>query len=343
MDFMELLGNNEYFIFLFVLIITTILIGVSYIIIKKIINKIAGRKKTYSKYLFKQMGFPVFLVIFIAGFYLSLQSLTLLENYHNQLNDIFFVVLTMLIAHIITRILTISLGAFLKIKKGLQRTPHLINNFFSIVIYLLAIIVILGYFKLDITPLLAGVGVGALAIGLALQSTLANFFAGLHIVSDQPIRVGDFIELDKDTMGFVEDIGWRSTRIKTMTDNLIIVPNGKLADSTILNYSMPKQDMSFWVHCGVAYESDLEKVEQVTIEVARGVQQNFPGAVKDFEPMFRFREFGDSNIDFIVILRVEEPMKRYIVRNEFIKRLKERFDKENIEISWPIRKIYNIK
>ena len=343
MDLIGLLSNNEYFIFLLVLIITAILIGVSHIIIKKIINKIAGRKKTYSKYLFKQMAFPIFLVIFIAGFYLSLHSLTILENYHNHLNDIFFVIMTMLIAYVITRILTISLGAFLKLKKGLERTPHLINNFFSIIIYLLAIIVILGYFQLDITPLLAGVGVGALAIGLALQSTLANFFAGLHIVSDQPIRVGDFIELDKDTIGFVEDIGWRSTRIKTMTDNLIIVPNGKLADSTILNYSMPKQDMSFWVNCGVSYESDLDKVEQVTIEVARGVQQNFPGAVKDFEPMFRFREFGDSNIDFIAILRVEEPMKRYVVRNEFIKRLKERFDEENIEISWPIRKIYNMK
>ena len=162
-------------------------------------------------------------------------------------------------------------------------------------------------------------------------------------MSDQPIRVGDFIELDKDTMGFVDDIGWRSTRIKTMTDNLIIIPNQKLADSTILNYSMPKQDMAFWVPCGVAYESDLQKVEEVTIEVAKEVQKTFPGAVKDYEPMFRFREFGDSNIDFIAILRVEEPMKRYVVRNEFIKRLKERFDQEGIEISWPIRKIYNIK
>lgn len=343
MDYVNLFLENEFINFIFVLILTAIIIGISYLIIKKIINKIAGRRKIYSKYLFKQMGFPIFLVIFIAGFYISLQSLTILENYHNQLNDIFFVILTLLISYIITRISTISLGAFLKLKKGLERTPHLINNFFSIIIYLLAVIVILGYFQLDITPLLAGVGVGALAIGLALQSTLANFFAGLHIVSDQPIRVGDFIELDKDTFGFVEDIGWRSTRIKTMTDNLIIVPNGKLADSTILNYSMPKQDMSFWVHCGVAYESDLEKVEQVTLDVAKKVQQNFPGAVKDFEPLFRFREFGDSNIDFVAILRVEEPMKRYVVRNEFIKRLKERFDKENIEISWPIRKIYNIK
>ena len=184
---------------------------------------------------------------------------------------------------------------------------------------------------------------GALAIGLALQSTLANFFAGLHLLSDKPIRVGDFIELDENTSGFVDDIGWRSTRIKTMTDNLIIIPNGKLADSTILNYSLPKQDLSFWIQCGVAYESDLKKVEKITLEVAKKIQQQVPGAVKDFEPTFRFSKFGDSNIDFIVIIRVEEPMKRFVVRNEFIKALKERFDKEEIEISWPIRKVYNIK
>jgi small-conductance mechanosensitive channel len=203
--------------------------------------------------------------------------------------------------------------------------------------------VILGYFKVDITPMIAGVGLGAVVIGLALQSTLNNFFAGVHILSDKPIRVKDFIELDKDTYGIVEDIGWRSTRIRLLTDNLLIIPNGKLAESNIINYSMPKQDFSIWIPCGVAYESDLKKVEKVSLEVAKQIQQNFTGAVKDYEPIFRYREFSDSNINFTTILRVEEPMARFAVRNEFIKALKERFDKENIEISWPIRKIYNIK
>jgi small-conductance mechanosensitive channel len=100
--------------------------------------------------------------------------------------------------------------------------------------------------------------------------------------------------------------------------------------------------MSIWVPCGVSYESDLKKVEKVTLEVAKKIQQNIDGSVKDFEPAFRFKDFGDSNINFIAILRVNDPMKRFSVRNEFIKALKDRFDKEGIEISWPIRKIYNI-
>jgi len=106
---------------------------------------------------------------------------------------------------------------------------------------------------------------------------------------------------------------------------------------------MPKQDFSIWIPCGVAYDSDLKKVEDVTLEVAKEIQKNVPGAVKEYEPSFRYREFGDSNINFITVLRVEEPLARFSVRNEFIKALKKRFDEEKIEISWPIRKIYNIK
>ena len=87
----------------------------------------------------------------------------------------------------------------------------------------------------------------------------------------------------------------------------------------------------------------MKKVEKVSIEVAKEIQQTIEGAVKDFEPVFRYKEFGDSNINFITILRVEEPMRRFVVRNEFIKALKERFDKEKIEISWPIRKLYRMK
>ena len=343
MDSIAEVLQHEYLLFIITLIITVIILFISLIILRRIIHTIGGKKKTFTKQLFRKIAPSVFFIIFLCGLYISLQSLSMFSSYHQVLNDVFFVIITLLFAFLVARITNIFLGTLLKIRKGLKRTPHLISNFFSIIIYIIALVIILGYFRLDITPLIAGVGVGALAIGLALQSTLANFFAGLHILSDQPIRVGDFIELDENTQGFVEDIGWRSTRIKTMTDNLIIIPNEKLANTTILNYSMPKQDMYFYIPCGVAYESDLQKVEQITLEVAKDVHQTVPGAVKDADPIFRYSKFDDSNIDFIAIIRVEEPMKRYPVRNEFIKRLKKRFDQEGIEISWPIRKLYNVK
>jgi len=343
MSLYEDIINNEYIRFLIIFIGTIIFVTLSYFILKLIVKRIAGKKKSYGEYILKKLSKPVLLIVFFIGVYTALISLSILNEYDEWIDGGFFVAVTLLTAMLVSNIINILMLGYLKVRRGFERTPGLLNKTLSVIIFIIAIIIILGYFKLDITPLIAGVGLGALAIGLALQSTLTNFFAGVHILSDKPIRVGDFIELDSDTSGTVEDIGWRSTRIRMLTDNLLIIPNGKLAESNIINYSMPKQDFSIWVPCGVAYESDLKKVEKISLEVAKQIQKDVEGAVKDFEPIFRYREFGDSNINFIVVLRVIEPMKRFVVRNEFIKALKQRFDEEGIEISWPIRKIYTMK
>jgi small-conductance mechanosensitive channel len=343
MVLLEELINDEYLRFLIILIGAVIFVTLSYFVLKLIVRRIAGRKKSYGEFILKKLSKPVLLIVVFIGIYSALRSLTALEDYYRWIDGGIFIIVTLLSAVLISNIITIIMIGYLKFRKGFERTPGLLNKALSVIIFLIAIIVILGYFQVDITPMIAGVGLGALAIGLALQSTLANFFAGVHLLSDRPIDVGDYIEIDENTRGVIEDIGWRSTRIRTLTDNLLIIPNGKLSESNITNFSKPKQDMSVWVPCGIAYESDLKKVEKVTLEVAKEIQQTVVGAVKDFEPQFRYREFGDSNINFITILRVSEPMNRYVVRNEFIKALKERFDKENIEISWPIRKIYQMK
>jgi small-conductance mechanosensitive channel len=342
-DYLNNLIENEDFKIIFIFIMTIISLVIVYVFLKIIFHFVSGKKKPFSKYIYRKLSLPIFLLIIFSGIYLFLINLSELQSFYQKITDIYFIILTLLCSLLISRILHIALGSWLKIRRGLERTPKLISSFFSIIVYIIAIVIILGYFKLDITPLIAGVGLGALAIGLALQSTLANFFAGLHLISDHPIRVGDFIELENDLSGTVDDIGWRSTRIKTLTDNLLIIPNSKLADSNITNFSMPKQDLLIFIPCGAAYDSDLIKVERVTLEVAKEIQNTVEGAVKEYQPLFRFKEFGDSNINFIAILKVSEPMKRFTVRNEFIKLLKQRFDNENIEISWPIRKIYNIK
>jgi small-conductance mechanosensitive channel len=184
---------------------------------------------------------------------------------------------------------------------------------------------------------------GGLAVALALQNTLSNVFAGIHIVSDRPINFGDYIHVEGGVSGFVEDIGWRSTRVRTLPNTLVIIPNSKLAESIITNYSLPVLEMSAVIQCGVDYGSDLEKVERVTIDVAKQIQKTIPGAKRDFQPFIRYHTFDESNINFSIILRVEEPAAKYIVTHEFIKALKKRYDEEGIEISWPIMKIQHIK
>ena len=350
MSIVDSIIENEYLQFLFIFIITIIITLVIFLILRYIFTKIVDEKK-YSKYLLKKLSKPITLFIFILGLYIALKFIDLLSKYTFNLSGnnyiildaLFFVIIIFTISFLISRIINVLMFGLAKAKKGFDKPPGLINKLVTFIIYVIAIFIILGYLQLDITPMIAGVGLGALAIGLALQSTLSNFFAGVHIISDKPINVGDFIELDEKTTGIVEDVGWRSTRIRMLTDNLLIIPNGKLAESNIINCSLPKQDMSIWIPCGVSYESNLKYVEKITLEVAKEIQKTIPGAVKDFEPTFRFKEFGDSNINFITVLRINDPMKRFTVRSEFIKALKERYDKEKIEISWPIRKIYSAK
>ncbi len=333
MDSFENLLNNEYIRFLIIIISDIIFITVAYFILKFFVRRIAGKRKKYENFILKQLSKPVLFLIFVLGLFTAVKSLSYLTKYELWIHGVFFVIVTLIVALIAARIITVLMTGWLKIRRGFERTPKLLSKVVNVIIFLIALVIILGYFKLDITPFVAGVGLGALAIGLALQSTLSNFFAGLHLVSDKPINVGDFIE----------DIGWRSTRLKTLQNNYVIIPNSKLAESTITNNSLPELDMKIFIESGVAYESDLEEVEQITLEVAKEIQETVKGAAKDFEPILRFRKFGDSNIEFITILKVEEPMDQFPVRHEFIKKLKNRFDKEKIEISWPIRKIYNIK
>ena len=343
MSVFESIIANEYIRFVLMFLGTFFVVSLSYLFLKQIVKRIAGKQKRYEEFILKKLTKPVLLFVFFVGTYSALKSLSQVSVYSEWLDGGFFIVLTLLIAVIISNSITVVMQGYLKVMKGFERTPGLLNKSLSVIIFLCALILILGYFQVDITPMLAGVGLGAVVIGLALQSTLNNFFAGVHLISDKPIEVGNYIEIDENTKGTVEDIGWRSTRIRTLADNLLIIPNGKLAENNITNFSKPKQDMSLFIPCGVAYESDLKKVEKISIEVAREIQKTIDGAVKDFEPAFRYREFGDSNINFITILRVSDPMKRFIIRNEFIKALKQRFDTENIEISWPIRKIYTMK
>jgi small-conductance mechanosensitive channel len=329
------------FQFVLILVGFAIITKIVQFILVKYVRGIAARTKTdIDDIILKIITKPLCIFIMFAGLYFALKSLSVFAPYFTQLDAIFFVGTVLLLSLIISRILGVLLSRWLKVQKKYEKMPKLIGNMVAIVIYLMAFLMILNQFGIEITPLIAAFGLGGLAIGLALQNTLSNFFAGLHIITDRPINFGDFIEIEGGLSGFVEDVGWRSTRVRTLPNTLVIIPNSKLAESVITNYSLPVLEMSTVIQCGVAYGSDLEKVENVTIEVAKKIQETVPGAVKTFQPLVRYHTFGDSNINFSIILRVEEPAAKYIVTHEFIKALKKRYDEERVEISWPVRKIY---
>ena len=218
--------------------------------------------------------------------------------------------------------------------------PSLIANTVRIAIMIAGTMLVLDNAGVEIKTLLTALGIGSLAIGLALQPTLSNFFAGLHLSMSKPIRVGDYVELEDGTQGHVVDIGWRVTKIQQLANNLAVVPNGKLSDMRLLNYSLPNLPQSVLVGVGVAYGSDLARVEEITVEVARTVQRDLEIAEPEHEPFLRYHSFGDSSIDFNVILRAKLYTDRWPLAHEFIKRLKARYDAEGIEIPFPQRVVH---
>jgi small-conductance mechanosensitive channel len=205
------------------------------------------------------------------------------------------------------------------------------------VVMMFGLLIIFQTMGIKITPLLTALGVGGLAVALALQDTLANFFSGLQVLASRQVRIGDYVQLDGGHEGFVSDIGWRSATMKMLNNNMVIVPNTKLAQAIVTNYSLEERDFAVRTTIGVAYDSDLEHVERVTIEVAREVLSRIEGATTEVEPLVRYHTFGDSSIQFSVILRYHDYGAQYLAQHELVKALHKRYREEGIEIPYPIR------
>ncbi len=213
----------------------------------------------------------------------------------------------------------------------------LTQNVARILVMVIGSLIILNEVGIEVTPLLTVLGVGGLAVGLALQDPLSNLFSGLFISLSGQIRVGDFVELEDGRSGQVVDFDWRSTRLQLLQNNVVIVPNNRLAQAIVTNYNQPQQEMSIVMQVGVDYASDLEHVERVTKEVAASVLREVEGGVAAFEPLIRFHTFADSSINFAVILRGHQFTDQFLLKHEFVKRLHARYDREGINIPFPIR------
>jgi small-conductance mechanosensitive channel len=220
-----------------------------------------------------------------------------------------------------------------------MQVTGLTNSIVNILVLGLGLLVILNSLGVSITPMLTALGVGGLAVALALQDPLSNMFAGVFLTISGQIRVGDYVRLDNNLEGYVVDFSWRSARVRQLANNVVVVPNAKLAQSMVLNFSLPSQDLAVLVDLGVAYDSDLDQVERVTIEVATDVMQTVPGGVKDFAPFIRFHTFADSSINFSTIMRGNEFVDQFLIKHEFVKRLQKRYAQEGINIPFPIRTV----
>jgi small-conductance mechanosensitive channel len=216
----------------------------------------------------------------------------------------------------------------------------LTQNLARLVVGSIGVLILLNTLGVSVTPILTMLGVGGLAVALALQDTLSNLFAGFYVSVEGRERVGDYIKLNTGEEGYVADIGWRSTTLRALANNLIVIPNAKLAQAIVTNFHLPEKRMSLSIPIGVSYDCDPELVENVLVEETLSAAQAIPGLLTEPAPLVRLIPgFGEFSLNFTLTCHVAEFVDQYLVQHELRKRILRRFRKEGIEIPFPIRTI----
>jgi len=242
------------------------------------------------------------------------------------------VVATLVASKLVRRLL----AGYLRRHPEALPSASLITTLAGVAVWSIGVLLIVQSLGIAITPILTALGVGGLAVALALKDTLENLFSGLQIIASGQVRGGDYIKLESGIEGYVSDITWRTTTVRDLSDNIVVVPNSKLAQTTFTNYALPERELSVSVPVLVPYDSDLAQVERATLEAARQVlrENDAPTSV---EPSLRFTEFGNENVKLTVILRVGAYADQFKLRSDFIRRLHARFRNEHIGAPFPAR------
>ncbi|MGH7597175.1 MAG: mechanosensitive ion channel family protein [bacterium] len=291
--------------------------------------------------LIKAFSGPFMIWVLILGLHLATQSSELPERVIGLVGKgllILWVISLTIVASRLAGNLVKRFGG--EIQETLPVTS-LTQNLARIAVITIGVLILLNQLGISITPILTALGVGGLAVALALQDTLSNLFAGFYVSISGNIRPGDYIKLNSGEEGYVTDITWRSTTVRALANNMIVVPNAKLAQAIVTNYYLLEKRMLFSIPIGVSYDSDPELIERILIEEAKKGAQDIPGLLAEPAPFVRFiLGFGDSSLNFTLICQVGEFVDQYFAQHELRKRIFKRFRAEGIEIPFPIRTVY---
>ncbi len=280
--------------------------------------------------------------ILLLGLHLALQVSELPQRYL-QLGSKLLVILWVLSLTLVASRLASSLVHYYGQQVGPAGVPitSLTGNLAGLGVGLIGLLILLHRLGLEITPLLTALGVGGLAVALALRDTLSNLFAGFYISLAGQVRPGDYIRLDGGQEGHVSDITWRNTTIQSLGNNMVIVPNAKLAEAIVTNFHLPDKTVSSSISVRVAYDSDPDVVERLLIEEALSAQPELPGMLAQPEPSVRL-EAGSSepSLGFTLNFSVQEFGKQFLVQHELRRRVLKRLRKEGLGAPFPVREIH---
>jgi len=289
----------------------------------------------------RTLGGPILIWSLILGVYFATEYLDLPDRTLHLIERTLLVLTILSLTLMTSRLARNVIRHYGTRVQGAMPVTTLTQNLAQLFIILLGALILLRHFGVSITPILTAFGVGGLAVALALQDTLSNLFAGFYISVAGQVRLGDYIKLNTGEEGYVTDISWRSTTIRALGNNLIIIPNAKLAQAVVTNYYLPERRMALNIPVGVSYASDVDKVERVLIEEVTKAAGAVTGLLAEPAPIVRLMPgFGDSSLNFTLTCQVAEFVDQFLVQHELRKRILKRFAAERIEMPFPTRTVY---
>ena len=329
--------GNEYLRALTVFLIVFILLRLFLFFIGKVLPKLVAKTKTtLDDVILEKSAGPLTLIAIFAGVRFAIGEIALGETLAQTINGILLTLIILagavLVYYLLDAFIVVGLSEFGGKSKRIDKSLiQFFHGILKIVIIVATFLIILASWGIQIGPLLAGLGVAAIAIAFALQSTLSNIFGGISMLLDRSIRVGDVVKLDDGTSGKILKINLRSTKVQTFNNELIIVPNGKLAESNIKNVALPEPKTRVVVPFGVAYGSDVDKVKKVVMKEIVTVE-NY---IDDPEPSVKFLEMADSSLKFKAFFYVKSYENRYAALDEANTKIYKALNKNKIEIPFP--------
>jgi small-conductance mechanosensitive channel len=300
-----------------------------------------GRRKPDWERTLRFLGAFTEIVVALVAAYTLIEAFHPSHRSQQWIYRVTWVLAVCLLFYALSKVVVLWLGRVSQRQPELERITEPARLGTRLVFAVLAAIIVLENFGVHLTAVWTTLGIGSVAVGLALQETLANFFAGMYILADRPIANGDFIQLDSGQQGYVIRIGWRSTLIRSLASNIVVVPNSTLGKAIITNYSRPELGLFVSITVGVSYSSDPKRVKSLLEEIGQeAARDGVEGLDPAYPPSVQFNPgFGDSSLNFTLGVRVRQFTDQYRVQSELHTRIFQRFGKEGIEFPFPTRTI----
>jgi len=325
-----------------IIIVAGFLAGIIFekIILRKI-KKLSSKTNWESNEIFINALHGTTTILFlVASISLALESTELSPHIMDLIHKVLLVLVIFFVTVVLSKISVGFVNVYSKKVDGAFTSTSIFTNITRILVFVIGILIIFQYLGISTVHILTVLGVGGLAVALALQETLSNLFAGVQVLASGQLKPGHYLRLTSGEEGHITDITWRYTTIISLQNNTIIVPNSKLASAIVTDFNIPGEVISTSIEVGVSYDSDLEKVEKVTIEVAKEVLKETGMGVPEYEPSVTYKKFGDSGIKMDVNFHVKKFVDQFTVKHEFIKKLHKRYREEGIEIPFPVTTVY---